>query len=98
MNEINSQSKKRKLLNIKVIAILVLFGFFASVCNKGDSAAYVQDITYESREGFINVYNDNCLPAIDIGIDFKDYINLALIHYSDHVDRNEIDLTDSRFN
>ena len=29
--------------------------------------------------------------SIDIGIDYKDYISLALIHYSDHVENNEID-------
>ena len=36
--------------------------------------------------------------AIDIGIDYKDYINLAMIHFADHVEKKEISFNDSRFN
>ena len=36
--------------------------------------------------------------AIDIGIDYKDYISLALEHYSEHIDKKEIDFHTELFN
>jgi hypothetical protein len=35
--------------------------------------------------------------AIDLRIDFKDYIAIAITHFADHIEKNEIDFHEKLF-
>lgn len=35
--------------------------------------------------------------AIDLDIDLKDYVSLALTHFSEHIENGELAFTDERF-